>query len=257
MSSWPCLKAQGLRKSFGDNEVLKGVDFEVEKGSVHCIIGPSGSGKSTLLRCLNFIEVPDSGFVYLNGDPLGYRWRGDELYELDSAGLAGQRERMGMVFQNFNLFSHLTVLDNITLAPRLVKGQSPSTAKAKAMTLLESVGLADKASSKPAQLSGGQQQRAAIARALAMEPELMLFDEPTSALDPELVGDVLDVMRRLADGGMTMVLVTHEMSFAAEVSDHVAFMDEGVIVEEGSPDDIFRHCRHPRTASFLKRVLPA
>ncbi|WGW13296.1 amino acid ABC transporter ATP-binding protein [Saxibacter everestensis] len=253
--SWPLLKADNIHKYFGSNHVLRGVDLEVRKGQVQCVIGPSGSGKSTLLRCLNFLERPDQGYVYLDGEPIGYAWSGNELREMRPAGLARQRERMGMVFQSFNLFAHLSALDNVKLAPRLVNGISEGVARQQAADLLAAVGLQGKEDHKPAQLSGGQQQRVAIARALAMKPEVMLFDEPTSALDPELVGDVLDVMRGLADDGMTMVIVTHEMSFAADVADQVVFMDEGNVVEAGTPEDIFSRSSHPRTVSFLSRVL--
>jgi polar amino acid transport system ATP-binding protein len=252
---WPLLKADNIHKHFGTNHVLRGVDLEVNMGEVQCVIGPSGSGKSTLLRCLNLLERPDEGFVYLDGDPVGYSWLGDDLREMKPAELARQRERMGMVFQGFNLFGHLNVLENITLAPRLINGAKESIAKEDARELLETVGLADKADHRPAQLSGGQQQRVAIARALAMRPEVMLFDEPTSALDPELVGEVLDVMRGLAADGMTMVIVTHEMLFAQDVADKVVFMDGGVIVEAGSPEEVFKQSTHPRTTSFLARVL--
>ncbi len=252
--TWPLLKASNIHKAFGTNEVLKGVDLDVHKGEVHCVIGPSGSGKSTLLRCLNYLERPDQGYVYLDGEPIGYSWEGEALRELRPSELARQRERMGMVFQSFNLFGHLTALENVTLAPRLVNGEPEQQAVARAKDLLARVGLAEKAHTRPDQLSGGQQQRVAIARALAMEPEVMLFDEPTSALDPELVGEVLAVMTGLARDGMTMVIVTHEMSFAADVSDKVVFMDDGVVVEAGTPNDIFKNSRHPRTTSFLSRV---
>ncbi len=253
--TWPLLKASNIHKAYGDNEVLKGVDLEVHKGEVQCVIGPSGSGKSTLLRCLNRLEVPDQGYVYLDGEPIGFGWVGDDLCELRPAALARQRERMGMVFQSFNLFGHLTALENVTLAPRLVNAEPERQVVARARELLARVGLADKADHRPDQLSGGQQQRVAIARALAMQPEVMLFDEPTSALDPELVGEVLGVMSELARDGMTMVIVTHEMSFAADVSDKVVFMDGGQVVEVGTPDQVFRHAQHARTASFLTRVL--
>ncbi len=252
---WPLLKADGIHKRFGSNHVLRGVSLDVHKGEVQCVIGPSGSGKSTLLRCLNLLERPDAGYVYLDGEPVGYSWRGDDLSEMRSAQLARQRERMGMVFQSFNLFGHLSVLENVTLAPRLVNGSRGTAINTEAMELLTSVGLADKAGFKPAQLSGGQQQRVAIARALAMHPEVMLFDEPTSALDPELVGDVLEVMKNLADQGKTMVIVTHEMGFAADVADKVVFMDGGIIVEAGTPREIFKDSAHPRTTEFLARVL--
>ncbi|WP_309131904.1 amino acid ABC transporter ATP-binding protein [Brevibacterium sp.] len=253
--NWPLLKADNIHKQFGSNLVLRGVDLEVRAGEVQCVIGPSGSGKSTLLRCLNLLERPDEGYVYLDGEPVGYSWFGDDLREMKPVALARQRERMGMVFQSFNLFGHLTVLENVTLAPRLINGTKDAVANEEARELLRAVGLTDKAEHKPAQLSGGQQQRVAIARALAMRPEVMLFDEPTSALDPELVGEVLDVMRKLADDGMTMVIVTHEMTFAQEVADKVVFMDGGVIVESGTPNEVFKESIHPRTTSFLARVL--
>ncbi|WP_317397431.1 amino acid ABC transporter ATP-binding protein, partial [Anaerotruncus colihominis] len=223
------VRVNNLHKSFGRLEVLRGIDLEVREGEVVCLIGPSGSGKSTFLRCLNFLETPTSGEVEVDG----------HILTDGKADLNKIRENIGMVFQQFNLFPHLNVLDNITMAPLDRKKLDKAAAEQKARALLERVGLADKASVYPAQLSGGQQQRVAIARALAMDPDIMLFDEPTSALDPEMVGEVLAVMRQLADGGMTMVVVTHEMGFAREVADRVIFMDEGVIVEQGDPADIF------------------
>ncbi|MEU5881910.1 amino acid ABC transporter ATP-binding protein [Spirillospora sp. NPDC047279] len=239
------VEIRDLYKSFGDNEVLKGIDFTVERGQVICIIGPSGSGKSTLLRCVNLLEEPTSGKVFVEGEEVT-----DTDVDIDKA-----RRKVGMVFQQFNLFPHLKVLDNITIAQRRVlkrgKGEAEKTARAN----LERVGLAEKETSYPAQLSGGQQQRVAIARALAMDPALMLFDEPTSALDPELVGDVLTVMRKLAQDGMTMLVVTHEMAFARDVADHVVFMDDGVIVEEGPPDQVIGDPQNERTKLFLRRVL--
>jgi polar amino acid transport system ATP-binding protein len=234
-----------LYKSFGPLEVLKGIDFTVNTGSVVCVIGPSGSGKSTLLRCVNLLEQPTSGQVIVNGLDLT-----DPDVDIDDA-----RRRIGMVFQQFNLFPHLTALENVTIAQRRVLKRGRTRATQLAMQNLEKVGIADKASAYPAQLSGGQQQRVAIARSLSMDPELMLFDEPTSALDPELVGDVLAVMRSLAEDGMTMLVVTHEMSFAREVADHVVFMDGGIIVEEGPPDTLIGSPQHPRTRTFLRRVL--
>ncbi|GAB3707555.1 amino acid ABC transporter ATP-binding protein [Mariniluteicoccus flavus] len=252
--TWPLLRLESINKSFGANHVLKGVSWDVQPGQVHCVIGPSGSGKSTLLRCVNRLEVPDSGHVYLDGEPIGYEWRGDDLVEVRPARLAAQRRRMGMVFQNFHLFPHVSVLENITMAPQLVARRNPFEAKRRALELLEQVGMAEKASARPSQLSGGQQQRVAIARSLAMDPDLMLFDEPTSALDPELVGEVLGTMKTLAEGGMTMVVVTHEMGFASEVADQVVFMDGGVIVEAGPPAELFGAPQHERTQSFLKRV---
>jgi polar amino acid transport system ATP-binding protein len=239
------VEIQQLHKSFGPLEVLKGIDFTVDTGQVVCVIGPSGSGKSTLLRCVNLLEEPTSGKVVINGVDLTHR-----DVDLDKA-----RARLGMVFQQFNLFQHLTALENVTIAQRRVLKRSRAEAQRIAMHNLEKVGVADKARSYPTQLSGGQQQRVAIARALAMDPDLMLFDEPTSALDPELVGDVLSVMRQLADDGMTMLVVTHEMSFAREVADRVVFMDGGVIVEDGTPERVIGDPQHPRTRTFLRRVL--
>jgi polar amino acid transport system ATP-binding protein len=234
-----------LHKSFGDNEVLRGISLDVDPGQVVCIIGASGSGKSTLLRCVNRLEDPTAGHIVVDGVEVTH-----PDCELDIA-----RRRMGMVFQQFNLFPHLDVLANVTLAPRRVLGMGRAEAEAEARARLAEVGLAEKESAYPAQLSGGQQQRVAIARALAMEPDVMLFDEPTSALDPELVGDVLGVMRRLADEGMTMLVVTHEMAFAREVADHVVFMDAGVICEQGPPDRVLGDPTEPRTREFLSRVL--
>ena len=239
------VRVNNLHKSFGRLEVLRGIDLEVREGEVVCLIGPSGSGKSTFLRCLNFLETPTSGEVEADG----------HILTDGKADLNKIRENIGMVFQQFNLFPHLNVLDNITMAPLDRKKLDKAAAEQKARALLERVGLADKASVYPAQLSGGQQQRVAIARALAMDPDIMLFDEPTSALDPEMVGEVLAVMRQLADGGMTMVVVTHEMGFAREVADRVIFMDEGVIVEQGDPADIFANPREKRTIDFLNKVL--
>ena len=239
------VRVNNLHKSFGRLEVLRGLDLEVREGEVVCLIGPSGSGKSTFLRCLNFLETPTSGEVEVDG----------HILTDGKADLNKIRENIGMVFQQFNLFPHLNVLDNITMAPLDRKKLDKAAAEQKARALLERVGLADKASVYPAQLSGGQQQRVAIARALAMDPDIMLFDEPTSALDPEMVGEVLAVMRQLADGGMTMVVVTHEMGFAREVADRVIFMDEGVIVEQGDPADIFANPCEKRTIDFLNKVL--
>jgi polar amino acid transport system ATP-binding protein len=253
-ATMPLLKVERLSKSFGAHQVLEGIDLSVETGEVTCIIGPSGSGKSTLLRCLNYLEVPDRGAVFLGGEPVGVRWRGNRLYQMSFNELAVQRQRMGMVFQAFNLFPHKTALENVTEAPIIVKRKKKQQAIAEAMALLDKVGLADRANYYPKQLSGGQQQRVAIARSLAMQPALMLFDEPTSALDPELVGEVLAVMRQLAEEGMTMVVVTHEMSFARDVADNLIFMDGGVIVEKGAPREVLSKPRHPRTQSFLARV---
>ena len=236
---------RGLHKSFGDHEVLSGIDFHVDFGEVVCVVGPSGSGKSTLLRCVNRLETPTSGNVYVEGidvtDP-----------EVD---LQHVRTKMGMVFQQFNLFPHLTVLQNLTLAQRRVKRRAKSEAETVARRNLDKVGLADRDGAFPGQLSGGQQQRVAIARALSMEPDMILFDEPTSALDPELVDDVLGVMRQLAREGMTMMVVTHEMGFAREVGDQLVFMDGGKIVERGEPSQVLRHPQHPRTQAFLSKVL--
>ncbi len=253
--SEPLLRVERLHKSFGNLEVLRGIDMEVHQGDVTCIVGPSGSGKSTLLRCLNHLEVPTSGAVFLHGEPVGVRWKGDRLYEMGFDELARQRQRMGMVFQGFHLFPHKTVLQNVTEAPIIVKRLPRARAEAEAMALLDKVGMRERAHFYPAQLSGGQQQRAAIARSLAMHPDLMLFDEPTSALDPELVGEVLAAMRQLAREGMTMVVVTHEMGFAREVADHLIFMDGGVIVEQGNPAAVLSNPRHERTRAFLSRVL--
>lgn len=254
-NSMPVLNVERLNKSYGTHHVLRGIDMSVRAGEVTCIVGPSGSGKSTLLRCLNYLEVPNSGAVFLEGVPVGVRWRGDKLYQMSFNELSVQRQKMGMVFQNFNLFPHKTVLENIIEAPIIVKRRNRAEAVAEAMILLDKVGLRERANYYPKQLSGGQQQRVAIARSLAMQPTVMLFDEPTSALDPELVGEVLSVMRRLAEDGMTMVVVTHEMSFARDVADHLIFMDGGVIVESGPPKEVLARPKHSRTQSFLARVL--
>ncbi|ASJ62113.1 amino acid ABC transporter ATP-binding protein [Sinorhizobium meliloti] len=255
MTAEPLLKVERLRKSFGAHEVLLGIDVAVMRGDVTCIVGPSGSGKSTLLRCLNYLEKPTGGAIFLRGEPVGVRWKGEKLYEMSFNELARQRQRMGMVFQGFHLFPHKTVLENVIEAPVQVKRVPRATAVNEAMVLLERVGMKDRATYYPAQLSGGQQQRAAIARSLAMKPDVMLFDEPTSALDPELVGEVLAVMRQLADDGMTMVVVTHEMGFARDVADHLIFMDGGVIIEQGQPVDVLTRPQHDRTRAFLARVL--
>jgi len=250
------VKAEAVHKSFGRLEVLRGIDLEVYPKEVMCIIGPSGSGKSTFLRCINHLEKIDAGRLSVDGELVGYRERGDKLYELSDREVCRKRSEIGMVFQRFNLFPHMTALENIAEAPIQVKKVSRSTAEAEARSLLERVGLADKVKAYPNQLSGGQQQRVAIARALAMQPKLMLFDEPTSALDPELVGEVLDVMRALAnDLGMTMVVVTHEMGFAREVGDSLVFMDGGVVVEAGKPRDVLANPEHERTRLFLSKVL--
>jgi polar amino acid transport system ATP-binding protein len=251
----PMVKADRVVKKFGTHTVLKGCSATVKRGEVMCVIGPSGSGKSTFLRCINHLEQIDGGRLYVDGTLIGYRQHGDKIYELKPREAAGQRKDIGMVFQRFNLFPHLTALENITEGPRRVKGQSKAVAEARAMELLSRVGLAEKAKAYPASLSGGQQQRVAIARSLAMDPKLMLFDEPTSALDPELVGEVLDVMKGLAESGMTMIVVTHEMGFAREVADTLVFMDDGVIVEEGEPREMIANPKHERTQAFLSKVL--
>ena len=249
------VKAEAVHKSYGRLEVLRGIDLEVQPREVMCIIGPSGSGKSTFLRCINHLEKIDCGRLSVDGELVGYKERGDKLYELPDAEVCKKRSEIGMVFQRFNLFPHMTALDNVIEAPMRVKRESRAVSSERARTLLERVGLADKVNVYPNQLSGGQQQRVAIARALAMQPKLMLFDEPTSALDPELVGDVLDVMRGLADDGMTMVVVTHEMGFAREVGDSLVFMDGGVIVEAGKPRDVLANPQQERTRTFLSKVL--
>ncbi len=249
------VEAHAVRKHFGHFHALKGVDIEVEPRQVVCLIGPSGSGKSTLLRCINHLENIDGGILKVDGELVGYRLHGDKLYELKDREVCKRRAEIGMVFQRFNLFPHLTALENVIEAPIRVKKEPKKTAIEHGRALLERVGLAEKAKNYPSQLSGGQQQRVAIARALAMRPKLMLFDEPTSALDPELVGEVLDVMRGLASDGMTMVVVTHEMGFARGVAVHVAFMDEGVIVEAGSPAEVLGSPKHERTHAFLSKVL--
>jgi polar amino acid transport system ATP-binding protein len=251
----PMVKAEAVHKSFGRLEVLQGITLEVQRGEVMCLLGPSGSGKSTFLRCINHLEKIDAGRLRVDGELVGYREEGDKLHELHEADVIRKRAEIGMVFQRFNLFPHMTALENIIEAPMLVKRVPKAEAVDRAKELLARVGLGDRGDSYPAQLSGGQQQRVAIARALAMEPKLMLFDEPTSALDPELVGDVLDVMRRLAEAGMTMVVVTHEIGFARSAADSVVFMDEGVVVETGAPAEVFDNPRHERTRSFLSKVL--
>jgi polar amino acid transport system ATP-binding protein len=251
----PMVLAEGVHKRFGRLEVLCGIDLAVQRGEVMCVIGPSGSGKSTFLRCINHLEQINAGRLYVDGVLVGYRQRGDKLYELRESEVAQQRIGVGMVFQHFNLFPHMTALGNVVEAPLRVKKESKREVHERARALLDRVGLAEKADSYPSQLSGGQQQRVAIARALAMRPKLMLFDEPTSALDPELVGEVLDVMRGLAETGMTMVVVTHEMGFAREVGDELVFMDAGVVVEAGPPRDVLADPQHERTRSFLSKVL--
>lgn len=239
------IKVKNLHKHFGKLEVLRGIDEHIEQGEVVVVIGPSGSGKSTFLRCLNLLEIPTEGEIYID----------DELINAPKVNVNRIRQKMGMVFQQFNLFPHLTIMNNITLAPMQIKKMSKQDAVALGAKLLDRVGLLEKADAYPAQLSGGQKQRVAIARALAMEPEIMLFDEPTSALDPEMVGEVLDVMKDLAKDGMTMVVVTHEMGFAREVGSRVLFMDEGVILEQNAPTELFGNPQHERTKSFLSKVL--
>ena len=248
------VKAERVRKRFGRHEVLKGVDLEIAPGQVCCIIGPSGSGKSTLLRCINHLEKIDGGRLWVDGDLIGYQQRGAKLYEMKPSEVAAQRRDIGMVFQQFNLFPHMTALENVMEAPVRVQKESRSIAREYATKLLDRVGLRAHLAKYPGQLSGGQQQRVAIARALAMRPKLMLFDEPTSALDPELVGEVLDVMRQLALDGMTMIVVTHEMSFAREAGDMIVFMDDGAVVEAGEPEQVLARPRHDRTRTFLQRV---
>ncbi|WP_067794231.1 amino acid ABC transporter ATP-binding protein [Actinomadura formosensis] len=249
------VKAEAVHKSFGRLEVLKGIDLEVKPGEVMCVVGPSGSGKSTFLRCINHLEKINAGRLWVNGHLVGYREHGGKLYELRDREVAAQRREIGMVFQRFNLFPHMTALENVMEAPCRVKKQPKAQVRERAIALLTRVGLGDKVENYPAQLSGGQQQRVAIARALAMEPALMLFDEPTSALDPELVGEVLETMKQLALDGMTMVVVTHEMGFAREVGDSLVFMDGGVVVEEGTPRDVLTNPQHRRTQDFLSKVL--
>jgi polar amino acid transport system ATP-binding protein len=251
----PMVKAESVCKSFGALKVLKGVTLEIDKGQVLVLVGPSGSGKSTFLRCINHLEQVNAGRLYVDGDLIGYRERGEKLHEMPPREAAKQRRNIGMVFQHFNLFPHRTALDNIIEAPIQVKGIKKAAAIARGKDLLEQVGLAEKATAYPAQLSGGQQQRVAIARALAMDPKLMLFDEPTSALDPELVGEGLAVMKKLASEGMTMVVVTHEMGFAREVADQIVFMDGGVIVESGKPREVLSNPQHERTKAFLSKVM--
>jgi polar amino acid transport system ATP-binding protein len=249
------VRAVSVRKRFGTVEVLKGIDLTVGRGEVMCLIGPSGSGKTTFLRCINHLEQITGGRLYVDGELMGYSERGVKLHELKPRDAARQRRGIGMVFQHFNLFPHMTALENIIEAPTRVTKIPKHEAIERARALLGQVGLEDKEKAYPAQLSGGQQQRVAIARALAMRPKLMLFDEPTSALDPELVGEVLDVMRALAKGGMTMVVVTHEMGFAREVADQLVFMDAGVVVEAGDPREMLAAPQHERTKSFLSKVL--
>ena len=251
------IEVKGLHKSFGSHEVLKGIDLKVEKGEVVVIIGPSGSGKSTFLRCLNHLEKHDKGLIYFEGKPVGldYDEKKKKYHELPKKEIVKIRKRMGMVFQNFNLFPHKTVMENIIEGPVIALGENKEQAILEGRQLLEKIELTDKENSYPHSLSGGQQQRVAIARALAMKPDMMLFDEPTSALDPELVGGVLTVMKNLVKEGMTMIVVTNEMGFAKEVADRVIFMDEGKILEEGSPEDLFKNPKEERTKEFLKSIL--
>jgi len=251
----PVVKVEDIHKSFGSLEVLKGISLSVNQGEVFVLLGPSGSGKSTLLRTINHLEKINAGRIWVDGDLVGYRQQGDKLHELRDSEIVDSRAKIGMVFQHFNLFPHMTAAENVALAPRIVLDRNSGEARRRATELLDRVGLADKADEYPARLSGGQQQRVAIARALAMEPKVMLFDEVTSALDPELVKDVLDVMRELAKLGMTMLVVTHEIGFAREVANQVIFMDEGVIVEQGAPDQVINHPREERTKRFLGQVL--
>jgi len=251
----PMVKSERVHKSFGRMEVLRGIDLEVAPREVVVIIGPSGSGKSTFLRCINHLEKIDAGRLSVDGELVGYQQRGDKLHELHDQGVARKRSEIGMVFQRFNLFPHMTAIENVMVGPVQVKGESKAVARERGQKLLERVGLGDRGGAHPAQLSGGQQQRVAIARSLAMQPKLMLFDEPTSALDPELVGEVLDVMRELASEGMTMVVVTHEIGFAREAGDSLLFMDDGVILESGNPREMLAKPQHERTRQFLSKVL--
>jgi polar amino acid transport system ATP-binding protein len=251
----PMVQAEGVWKRYGAFEALRGVDLTVAEGEVSCLVGPSGAGKSTFLRCVNHLEKVDAGRLSVGGELVGYREQGGRLHELRDREVCAKRAAIGMVFQRFNLFPHLTALENVILAPVVVKGEPKAVVAARGRALLDRVGLSAKVDAYPNQLSGGQQQRVAIARALAMEPKLMLFDEPTSALDPELVGEVLDVMRGLAGDGMTMIVVTHEMAFAREVGDTLVFMDDGVIVEQGRPAEVLSHPQEARTQAFLAKVL--
>jgi polar amino acid transport system ATP-binding protein len=255
MTDQPMVRAENVHKSFGRLEVLKGIDLDVRQGEVCCVIGPSGSGKSTFLRCINHLEKVNAGRIWVDGDLIGYNERGGKLHEMREKEVAAQRRNIGMVFQRFNLFPHMTVLENVMEAPLRVGREPRSQVRERAVQLLNRVGLGDKIDTYPNRCSGGQQQRVAIARALAMRPKLMLFDEPTSALDPELVGEVLDVMKDLAREGMTMIVVTHEIGFAREVGDSLIFMDGGVVVEAGAPREVIANPQHERTRSFLAKVL--
>lgn len=250
------VEASNIYKQYGEVEVLKGINLKVHKGEVVCIIGPSGSGKSTLLRCMNHLETVNAGSLHIDGELVGYRQIGNKLHELKPAEVCRRREDIGMVFQHFELFPHLTVMENLRLAPTVVLGRTLSEVEDESMTLLHRVGLGDRANDYPSQLSGGQQQRVAIARALTMKPKIMLFDEPTSALDPELVGEVLKVMKDLAQSGMTMVVVTHEMGFAREVADRVVVMDSGLIIEDSPPERLFNNPQTVRARAFLERLVP-
>ncbi|QBE48856.1 amino acid ABC transporter ATP-binding protein [Leucobacter triazinivorans] len=251
----PMVRAEAVSKAYGSNEVLKSISLEVQRGEVLCLVGPSGSGKSTFLRCINHLETINAGRLWVDGELVGYRQSGDKIYEMHPKEAAKQRRDIGMVFQRFNLFPHMTALENVMLAPNLLKKGDKASLQSRAMELLARVGLAERYDYYPAHLSGGQQQRVAIARALAMEPKLMLFDEPTSALDPELVGEVLEVMQGLAESGMTMIVVTHEMGFAREVADELVFMDGGVVVEAGDPAEVLSNPQRERTKAFLSKVL--
>jgi polar amino acid transport system ATP-binding protein len=253
-SGMPLVRAVNVLKTFHDNPVLRGIDMDVDAGQVVCLLGPSGSGKTTFLRCINQLETIDGGRIWVDGDLMGFQDRNGVLHKLSDKRIAAQRREIGMVFQRFNLFPHKTVLENVMEAPVMVKREPKDEVRGRAMELLGRVGLQDKPAAYPGQLSGGQQQRVAIARALCMRPKLMLFDEPTSALDPELVGEVLAVMRELAESGMTMIVVTHEMSFAKDVADRVVFMDGGVVVEEGPPAQVIGAPQHRRTQAFLSRM---
>jgi polar amino acid transport system ATP-binding protein len=253
--SEPMVRTENVHKSFGRLAVLNGIDVEVRPGEVCVVVGPSGSGKSTLLRCINHLEKVDAGRIWVDGELIGYRQRGDKLHELPDKEVAAQRRAIGMVFQRFNLFPHMTAVENVMEAPLRARLAAKADIRERALGLLRRVGLGDKVDTYPGQLSGGQQQRVAIARALAMRPKLMLFDEPTSALDPELVGEVLDVMKDLAADGMTMIVVTHEIGFAREVGDHLIFMDGGVVVESGPPREVIAEPKHERTRAFLAKVL--
>lgn len=251
----PMVKAEAVSKSFGSNTVLRSISLEVQRGEVLCMVGPSGSGKSTFLRCINHLETVNAGRLFVDGELVGYRQKDDKLYEIHPREAAKQRRDIGMVFQRFNLFPHMTTLQNVMAAPTMLKKGRKSALQTRAMELLTRVGLADKHDHYPAHLSGGQQQRVAIARALALDPEVLLFDEPTSALDPELVGEVLSVIRALAQGGRTLIIVTHEIGFAADVADHVIFLDHGRIVEQGAPEQVLRAPAQQRTQEFLDWVI--